>query len=143
MFCLCREGSVTKIVRDVPAEPRKFDILYTNFSPNYPPISVLFSIKNYSILPKFHNNLLKVHPIFEFGKFHEKAPQKAGKLGRVFKNPVKFRILSPIRNNCYVLGFCYVLGSNIRISCQCENPSPTCASFFTVMSLTMISHAKA
>ena len=79
---------------DLPAEPRKSDFLYTNFSPNYPPISIPFSKEKHPILPKlgaFYNNLLKIHPIFEFGllrlcwkpthrytKFHKKAPQKAG-----------------------------------------------------------------
>ena len=37
---------------DVPAEPRKSDFLYTNFSPNYPPISIPFSIEKHPILPK-------------------------------------------------------------------------------------------
>ena len=55
---------------NVPAEPQKSDFLYTNFSPNYPPISIPFSIEKQPILPKlgaFYNNLLKIHPIFEFG----------------------------------------------------------------------------
>ena len=48
---------------DVPAEPRKFDFLYTNFSPNYPPIGkpIPFSIEKRPILPNldaFYNNLL-------------------------------------------------------------------------------------
>ena len=30
---------------DVPAKPRKLDILYTNFSPKNPPISILFDSK--------------------------------------------------------------------------------------------------
>ena len=80
-----------KSYMDVPAEPRKSDFLYINFSPNYQPISIPFSIEKHLILPKlgaFYNNLLKIHPIFEFGlfrlcwrpahrytKFREKAPQ--------------------------------------------------------------------
>ena len=55
---------------DVPAEPRKFEFLYINFLPNYPPISIPFSIEKHPILPKlgaFYNNLLKTHPIIEFG----------------------------------------------------------------------------
>ena len=78
----------------VPAEPRKFDFLYANFLPKYPPISLPFLIENHPILPKccaVYNNLLKIHPLFEFGllrlwwkptgcctKFCKKAPQKAG-----------------------------------------------------------------
>ena len=57
---------------DVPAEPQKPDFLYTNFSSDYPPISLPFSIEKHPILPKlgaFYNNLLKIHPIFEFGHF--------------------------------------------------------------------------
>ena len=37
---------------DVPAEPWKFDFLYTNFLPNYPPISIPFSTEKHPILPK-------------------------------------------------------------------------------------------
>ena len=62
-----------KSYMDVPAEPRKFDFLYTNFSPNYPPISIPFTIEKHQILPKFgafYNYLLKIHPIFEFGLLH-------------------------------------------------------------------------
>ena len=64
-----------KIVRelDMPAKPQKFNFLYTNFSPNYPPISIPFSIEKHPILPKlgaFYNNLFKIHPIFEFGLLH-------------------------------------------------------------------------
>ena len=58
---------------DVLAEPRKFDFLYTNCLPNYPPIGIPVSIDKQLILPKlaaFYNNLLKIHPIFEFGLFY-------------------------------------------------------------------------
>ena len=58
---------------DVPAEPQKSDFLCTNFLPNCPPISKPFSIDNHPILLKlgaFYNNLLKIHPIFEFELFH-------------------------------------------------------------------------
>ena len=34
---------------DVPAEPLKFDFLYTNFLPNYSPISIPFSIEKHPI----------------------------------------------------------------------------------------------
>ena len=57
---------------DVPAEPQKSDFLYTNVSLNYPLISIPFSIEKHPILPKlgaFYNDLLKIHPIFEFGLF--------------------------------------------------------------------------
>ena len=50
------------------AGPRKLDFLYTNFSPDYPPISILFSIEKHPILSKldvFYNNLLK----FNLGSF--------------------------------------------------------------------------
>ena len=67
-----REGGflLPKSYVDVPAEPPKFDFLFTNFSPKYPPISILFSIEKHPILPKlgaFYNNLLKIHIIFLFG----------------------------------------------------------------------------
>ena len=40
------------------------------FWPNSPPVSIPFLIKKHPILPKFgalYNNLLNIHPIFEFG----------------------------------------------------------------------------
>ena len=81
---------------DVPAGPRKSDCLYTNFLPNFPPISIPFSKEKHPILIKlgaFYNNLPKIHPIFNlnlgsfvsdenppdrYTKFREKVPQKAG-----------------------------------------------------------------
>ena len=51
---------------DVPTGPRKSDYLYTNFLPNFPPISILFSKEKHSIwikLGAFCNNLPKIHPI--------------------------------------------------------------------------------
>ena len=57
---------------DVPAEPRKSDFLYTNFLPNYPPISIPFLIEKHPILPKlgaFYNNLLKITQFFNLGSF--------------------------------------------------------------------------
>ena len=51
---------------DVPAGPRKSDYLYTNFLPNFPPISIPFSKEKHPIwikLGAFYNNLLKIHPI--------------------------------------------------------------------------------
>ena len=87
-------GGSPKSYVDVPAEPWKSNFLYTNFSPNYLPISIPFSMEKHPILSKlaaFYNNLLKIHPTFEFGlfrlcwrpthcytKFREKTPQKAG-----------------------------------------------------------------
>ena len=52
---------------DVPAGPRKSDYLYTNFLPNFPPISIPFSKEKHPILIKlgaFYNNLPKIHPIY-------------------------------------------------------------------------------
>ena len=52
---------------DVPAGPRKSDYLYTNFLPNFPPISIPFSKEKHPILIKlgaFYNNLHKIHPIY-------------------------------------------------------------------------------
>ena len=58
-----------KLYEDVPAGPWKFDFLYTNFSHNYPPISIPFSKEKHPILFKFKlgafcHNLLKIHPIY-------------------------------------------------------------------------------
>ena len=52
---------------DVPAGPRKSDYLYTNFLPNFPPISIPFSKEKHPILIKlgaFYNNLPKIHSIY-------------------------------------------------------------------------------
>ena len=52
---------------DVPAGLRKSDYLYTNFLPNFPPISIPFSKEKHLILTKlgaFYNNLPKIHPIY-------------------------------------------------------------------------------
>ena len=52
---------------DVPAGPRKSDYLYTNFLPNFPPISIPFSKKKHPIwikLGAFYNNFHKIHPIY-------------------------------------------------------------------------------
>ena len=52
---------------DVPAGPRKSDYLYTNFMPNFPPISIPFLKEKHPILIKlgaFYNNLPKIHPIY-------------------------------------------------------------------------------
>ena len=51
----------------MPAGPRKSDYLYTNFLPNFPPISIPFSKEKHPILIKlgiFYNNLPKIHPIY-------------------------------------------------------------------------------
>ena len=51
---------------DVPAGPRKSDYLYSNFLPNFPPISIPFSKEKHPILIKlgaFYNNLPKIHTI--------------------------------------------------------------------------------
>ena len=55
-----------KLYMDVPARPRKSDFLYTNFLPNFPPISIPFSKEKHPILTKlgaFYNNFLQIHPI--------------------------------------------------------------------------------
>ena len=47
--------------------PRKSDYLYTNFFPNFPPISIPFSKEKHPIwikLGAFYNNLPKIHPIY-------------------------------------------------------------------------------
>ena len=52
---------------NVPAGPRKSDYLYTNFLPNFPPISIPFSKEKHPIwiiLGAFYNNLPKIHPIY-------------------------------------------------------------------------------
>ena len=52
---------------DVPAGLRKSDYLYTNFLPNFPPISIPFLKENHPIWIKlgvFYNNLHKIHPIY-------------------------------------------------------------------------------
>ena len=49
---------------EAPARPQKFDFLFSNFLPNYPPISIPILIEKHPIVPKlgaFYNNLLKVH----------------------------------------------------------------------------------
>ena len=56
-----------KLYVDVPAGPRKSDYLYTNFWPNFPPISIPFSKEKHPIwikLGAFYNNLPKIHPIY-------------------------------------------------------------------------------
>ena len=52
---------------DVPARCWKSDFLYTNFLPNFPPISIPFSKEKHPILTKlgaFDKNLPKIHPIY-------------------------------------------------------------------------------
>ena len=56
-----------KSYMDVPAGPRKSDYLYTNFLPNFPPISIPYSKEKHPIwikLGAFYNNLPKIHPIY-------------------------------------------------------------------------------
>ena len=85
MVSLCKLGKGQDVVRvrsglpvgggvlspksyvDVPAGPRKSDYLYTNFLPNFPPISIPFSKEKHPIsikLGAFYNNLPKIHPIY-------------------------------------------------------------------------------
>ena len=70
-----RGGIFTKILRGCACWTWKiFDFLYSNFVLNFSPISSIpFSIENHPILSKsdaFCNNLLKIHPIIEFGRLH-------------------------------------------------------------------------
>ena len=67
-FAIIRGGVLSpKSYVDVPAGPRKSDYLYTNFLPNFPPISIPFSEEKHPIwikLGAFYNNLPKIHPIY-------------------------------------------------------------------------------
>ena len=42
-----------KSYMDVHAKPQKFDFLYSNFLPNYPPISIPFLIEKHPICPNW------------------------------------------------------------------------------------------
>ena len=42
-----------KLYVDVPAEPEQSDYLYTNFLPNFPPISIPFSEEKHPIWPNW------------------------------------------------------------------------------------------
>ena len=67
-MCNARGGGLSpKSYVDVPAGPQKSDYLYTNFWPNFPPISIPFLKEKHPILIKlgaFYNNLPKIHPIY-------------------------------------------------------------------------------
>ena len=91
---------------DVPAGPRKSDYLYTNFLPNFPPISIPFSKEKHPIwikLGAFYNNLPKIHPIYVIW-----APSSLMKTPRSLYQIS--RKSAPKRQ------------AHIRIPCQCENP---------------------
>ena len=96
-FYGCQEPRLitfTKIVCGCACWPGKSDFFYTNFLPNFPPISIPFSKEKHPILTKlgaFYKNLPKIHPIYIFWtpsslmktpncytKFCEKVPQKPG-----------------------------------------------------------------
>ena len=88
---------------DVPAGPRKSDILYTNFLPNFQPISIPFSKEKHPILTKleaFYNNLPNVCNLGSF----------------IFDDPPitipNFAKKRPKRQ------------AHIRIPCQCEERPP-------------------
>ena len=52
---------------NVPAGPQKSDFLYTNFLPNFPPVSTPFLQEKHPILTNlgaFCNNLPKMHQIY-------------------------------------------------------------------------------
>ena len=78
---------------DVPAELWKFDFLYTNFLPNYPPISIPFSMKKHPVLPKlgaFYNNLLKIHKflkIWALSSLMKNPPIAVPNFAKKKKNP--------------------------------------------------------
>ena len=94
---------------DVPAGPQKSDYLYTNFLPNFPPISIPFSNEKHQILIElgaFYNNLPKIHPIYVIW-----APSS------LMKPPPPIAI--PI-----FAKKCPKSQAHIRIPCQCENPPP-------------------
>ena len=81
-----------KLYVDVPAGPRKSDYLYTNFLPNFPPISIPFSKEKHSIwikLGAFYNIVSDENPPIAIPNFAKKCPKRQ---------------------------------AHIRIPCQCENP---------------------
>ena len=93
---------------DVPAGRQKSDFLYSNFMPNFPPISIPLSKEKHLILTKlsaFYNNLPKLHPNFVIW-----APSVSN------ENPPiaipNFAKKHPKRQ------------VHIRIPCQCKNPPP-------------------
>ena len=91
---------------DVPAGPRKSDYLYTNFLPNFPPISIPFSKEKHPIwikLGAFYNNLPKIHPIYVIW-----APSS------LMKTPRSLYQISRKR--------CPKRQAHIRIPYQCETP---------------------
>ena len=85
---------------DVPAGHRKSDYLYTNFLPNFPPISIPFLKEKHPILIKlgaFYNNLPKIHPIYviwapsslmkppiAIPNFAKKCPKRQAHVGYVY-----------------------------------------------------------
>ena len=94
-----------KLYVDVPAGPRKSDFFFTNFLPNFPPITIPFLKEKHLILTQlgvFYNNLPKIHPIYAIW-----APSSWMKTPRSLPNFAKKR---PTRQ------------THVRIPCQCENP---------------------
>ena len=92
---------------DVPAGHRKSNYLYSNFLPNFPPISIPFLKEKHPILIKlgaFYNNLPKIHPIYVIW-----APSSLMKPPIAIPN---FAKKCPKRQ------------AHVRIPCQCENPPP-------------------
>ena len=91
---------------DVPARRRKSDFLYTNFLPNFPPISIPF-LQKHPILTKlgaYYNDLPKIHLIYVIW-----APSSLMNPPIAIPNFAKKR---PKRQ------------AHIRIPCQCKNPPP-------------------
>ena len=90
----------------MPAGPQKSDYLYTNFLPNFPPISIPSSNEKHPILIKlgaFCNKLPKIHPIYVIW-----APSSLMK-----PPPIAIPIFAKK---------CPKRQAHIRIPCQCENP---------------------
>ena len=89
---------------------KKSDFLYTNFSPNYPPIGVPFSIEKHLILPKlgafYHIICSKYTQFLNLGSFvSDENPPIA--IPNFAKKHPKRQAHRPI-----------------RIPCQCESPPP-------------------
>ena len=89
---------------DVPAGPRKFDFSYTNFSPDYPPTSIPFSIEKQPVL-------------FKLGAFYKKKTAQntpnlcnLGSFVSDVNPPIVISKGTPKRQ------------AHVRIPCQCEDP---------------------
>ena len=109
----------TKLYVDVPAGPWKSDYLYTNFLPNFPPISIPFLKEKHPIwikLGAFYNNLPKIHPIY------------------VIWAPSSLMKAPPIAIPNFAKK-CPKRQAHIPIPCQCENPprDQNCVNLGSIM----------